>query len=226
MAIDKSNHGDALLFDLEKFRPEGMTLNGWAVAAGVSRAVWGDIRRHGNPSRKTLEKLLAVAQSSLAEFEALRVGTPILLCPESPTYSGLAEYQRVWRSKGSDLSALATMAAGNLGGSQAMVPLLRAAGPIPKAPFALRVCVTNMEPRFRAGRSIVIDPQLRCLPGNDVMVGVVSETSRSPVATFFIAHLVDQSGDRMMLRQYAPPVDFDMPIYTVAFVYKVLGEAF
>src|SRR5688572_27768560 len=63
-----------LFRDLMRFKPDGLTPNGWAVNAGVSRSVWSDMRRHGNPSRRTLAKLLAVAGSSLAEFEALRVG--------------------------------------------------------------------------------------------------------------------------------------------------------
>src|SRR5919107_1864122 len=60
--------------DLMRLRPEGMTPNAWATKAGVSRTVWSDMRRHGNPSRRTLEKLLTAAGSSLAEFEALRLG--------------------------------------------------------------------------------------------------------------------------------------------------------
>ncbi|HEX6218936.1 MAG TPA: hypothetical protein VFZ35_06645, partial [Sphingomicrobium sp.] len=60
--------------DLMRLKPDGWTANAWAVRAGVSRTVWTDMRRHGNPSRRTLEKLLAAAGSSLAEFEALRVG--------------------------------------------------------------------------------------------------------------------------------------------------------
>ena len=60
--------------DLMRFKPEGLSPNAWAVKAGVNRTVWADMRRHGNPSRKTLEKLLVAAGSSLAEFEALRIG--------------------------------------------------------------------------------------------------------------------------------------------------------
>ena len=60
--------------DLMRFKPDELTPNAWAVKAGVSRTVWTDMRRHGNPSRRTLEKLLAAASSSLAEFEALRLG--------------------------------------------------------------------------------------------------------------------------------------------------------
>ena len=60
--------------DLMRLKPEHLTPNAWAVQAGVSRAVWADMRRHGNPSRRTLEKLLTAVSSSLAEFEALRLG--------------------------------------------------------------------------------------------------------------------------------------------------------
>ena len=76
--FDSANMADAeesqLYRDLMRFKPDGLTANGWAVKAGVSRSVWADMRRHGNPSRRTLAKLLAVAGSSLAEFEALQVG--------------------------------------------------------------------------------------------------------------------------------------------------------
>ena len=65
-----------IYLDLMRFRPDGMTPNAWATKAGVSRTVWADMRRHGNPSRRTLEKLLTAAGSSLAEFEALRIGSP------------------------------------------------------------------------------------------------------------------------------------------------------
>ncbi|HMI40952.1 MAG TPA: hypothetical protein VK485_06960, partial [Sphingomicrobium sp.] len=60
--------------DLMRFKPDDLTANGWAVKAGVSRSVWADMRRHGNPSRRILAKLLVAAGSSLAEFEALQIG--------------------------------------------------------------------------------------------------------------------------------------------------------
>ena len=71
MAVDE---GRLLLEELMRFKPAGLTANAWAVKAGISRNFWNDLRRHGNPSRRTLEKLLSAADSSLAEFEALRVG--------------------------------------------------------------------------------------------------------------------------------------------------------
>ena len=75
--------GAQLFEDLMRFLPDGMTANAWAVKAGVSRTIWADLRRHGNPSRRTLEKLLSAAGSSLAEFEALRVRQASSLASEA-----------------------------------------------------------------------------------------------------------------------------------------------
>src|SRR3982751_2066622 len=75
MAVEESQ----VYRDLMRLRPDDLTPNAWALRAGVSRTVWSDMRRHGNPSRRTLEKLLVAAGSSLAEFEALRIS------PESRT---------------------------------------------------------------------------------------------------------------------------------------------
>src|SRR5262245_13052627 len=82
--------------DLMRFKPAELSPNAWAVRAGVSRTVWADMRRHGNPSRRTLEKLLAAAGSSLAEFEALQIG------PESrlgqAAVATLGDPSRGWRA--------------------------------------------------------------------------------------------------------------------------------
>ena len=69
-----SDAGARLFEELMRFKPDGWSANAWAVRAGVTRTVWTDMRRHGYPSRRTLERLLAAAGSSLAEFEALRDG--------------------------------------------------------------------------------------------------------------------------------------------------------
>src|SRR5512138_1253383 len=88
-----SGAGEKLFEELMRFKPDGLTANGWAVKAGVARTIWSDLRRHGNPSRRTLEKLLGAAGMSLAEFEALRVGHS----PPELVADGLAEPGRAWR---------------------------------------------------------------------------------------------------------------------------------
>src|SRR3954462_9993610 len=83
--------------ELMRFKPDGLTPNGWAIRAGVSRTVWSDMRRHGNPSRRTLEKLLVAAGSSLAEFEALRI-TPESRTNAEALRAGVGDaHPRGWR---------------------------------------------------------------------------------------------------------------------------------
>src|SRR5262245_4432937 len=102
--------GSRLFEELMRFKPDGLSANGWAVKAGVSRTIWSDLRRHGNPSRRTLEKLLAAAGMELAEFEALRLGRP---APVQPGAGGMAEAARAWPgARHSPIPLFATSLAG------------------------------------------------------------------------------------------------------------------
>jgi hypothetical protein len=67
IAVDKSmfdtanmaEPGDPPIYAaLMRVKPGNLSPNAWAAKAKVGRAVWSDIRRHGNPTRKTLAKLL------------------------------------------------------------------------------------------------------------------------------------------------------------------------
>ena len=160
----------SLYADLLRFKPDSWSLNGWANAAGVSRAVWSDMRRHGNPSRRTLERLLAAAGSSLAEYEALRIG----LAPPQPVadaMSGLSEHDAAsWR--GAPLPPVplfATTMAPEWDGEGSQVEAIaidrariidRLARPPALAgdadAYAVAVVGDAMWPRFRPGRRLLL----------------------------------------------------------------------
>src|SRR5690348_6447504 len=109
--------------DLMRFKPEGMSPNAWAMNAGVSRTVWADMRRHGNPSRRTLEKLLTAAGSSLAEFEALRIGGGSLSRQEAA--HGVADRPSGWgASQLRPLPLLATAMGGAWGDADPEIELM------------------------------------------------------------------------------------------------------
>lgn len=110
--------------ELMRFKPEGLSANAWAVKAGVSRTVWADMRRQENPSRRTLEKLLTAAGSSLAEFEALRVGVePNYLSNNAGSVGEGA--QRAWNpAQPQPLPLLATTLAGDWGSPGSRIELL------------------------------------------------------------------------------------------------------
>lgn len=231
--------GSQIYADLMRFKPEGWTPNAWATQAGVSRTVWSDMRRHGNPSRRTLEKLLSAAGSSLAEFEALRIG-------ERPadvaSAAGLADRRAsAWaRAPLPPLPLVATAMAGEWGGAAAGVELTELRGgevldrvsrPISlasdQAAYAATIVGDSMWPRFRPGRQVAISPKAPVAIGDDVLVKLRRGSpghGTGDCVFVLIKQLVRRSAGGLQLRQFNPDVTFDVPSAEVAAVEKVLGE--
>jgi phage repressor protein C with HTH and peptisase S24 domain len=222
--------------DLMRFRPDSMTPNAWAVMAGVSRTVWADMRRHGNPSRRTLEKLLAAAGSSLAEFEALRVHGSASV--EAVT-SGLADRRgREWRAPQDPLlPVLATAMIGEWGDPARKIELTqlraeivdRVARPASLAPdagaYAVTIVGNSMWPRFRPGRRVAVSAKAPVAVGDDVLVKLkVVPDGRSGVVPVLIKELVRKTGGGVELRQFNPDLTFTVATGDIEAMEKVLGE--
>jgi len=223
--------------DLMRLRPDGWTANAWAVRAGVSRTVWSDMRRHGNPSRRTLEKLLAVAGSSLAEFEALRVGdVPVR---EESSASGVGDRTAPeWH--GSAHPALPLIAA-SPGGTwaaadiQVILTELRRDRIIERLPrpvslagdpgaYAFIIGSDAMWPRFRSGRRIAVSPMADLESGDDALITISGMADGR--ALVFIAELVRRSDASAELRQFNPEVIFHISTGQFTGIHKVMGELF
>ncbi len=175
--------GSDIYRDLMRFKPSGMTPNAWAISAGVSRTVWADMRRHGNPSRRTLEKLLAAAGSSLAEFEALRVSVD----PAGPlgaTNLMLGDPRRSWSAAApKPLPLIASALAGEWGEpgkgiEQTVIEPATVLERLPRPPsiaadgdaYALTIVGDSMSPRFNPGWRIAVTPRFPAAIGDDVLV--------------------------------------------------------
>ena len=213
-----------------RFKPPGLTANGWAVRAGVSRTIWADLRRHGNPSRRTLEKLLGAAGSSLAEFEALRVGQPL---PEPvPAGKGLAEPGRAWRAAAlPPVPQFATRPAGEWGAAGSGIELqsVDRSRPIDRldrppalaadqGAYAVAILGQSMWPRFRAGRRLLVSPATTATAGDDVLVELAG-------GQVLIKELVLRSGSTIGLRQFSPDLTFAVEGAEIASIHKIIGEA-
>lgn len=215
--------------ELMRFKPDGLTANGWAVKAGVSRTIWADLRRHGNPSRRTLAKLLAAADSSLAEFEALRV---LHSGPPSTVDDGkLAEGGRVWRSAPlAQIPLLATKLAGEWGELECGIelhsidrsdviggierPIALAAD---RDAYAVIMVGESMWPRFRAGRRLLVSPAASVSVGDDVLVEIAG-------GKVLMKELIGRSASRVELRQFNPDVAFAVETSQISAVHKIVGE--
>lgn len=224
-----SDRGARLLEELMRFRPDGLTANGWAVRAGVSRTIWADLRRHGNPSRRTLEKLLEAAGSSLAEFEALRVGEQAPVAEGAPA---LTESGRGWRGAPlASIPLLDTAVAGEWGEAGSGIGLLaidrsKIIGKVDRPTalagdrdaFAVTMVGESMWPRFRAGRRLLVSPNAAVAVGDDVAVWV-------SVDRVLIGELARRKGGMVELRQFNPDVRFAVDPTDVEAIHKIVGEA-
>jgi hypothetical protein len=231
------DHSD-IYDDLMRFKPEGLTPNGWATKAGVSRTVWSDMRRHGNPSRRTLEKLLTAVGSSLAEFEALRVsGDPK---GELAGGSALSDRRRAWHdAQLPPLPLVATAIGGEWGDRASMIEMTelradhvidRVARPASLAndasAYAVRIIGNSMWPRFRPGRSVAVSPGTPVAIGDDVLVKLrrLPDLAAAPGIAILVKQLVRNSGSGVELRQFNPDLTFHVPAEEIGAIEKVLGE--
>ena len=223
--------------DLMRFRPEGLSPNAWAVKAGVSRTVWADMRRHGNPSRRTLEKLLVAAGSSLAEFEALRLGPQ----PQAGTAaSDRAGDRRLgWGTAPlQPLPLIGSSLAGEWGepGSQVELTEIRPGELLERLPrpaslasdpeaYALTIVGDSMWPRFRPGARIAISPRAPVAIGDDVVARLRSPPGvRSGLERVLIKQLVKRTSTTFDLRQFNPDVIVRVDSGEVDAVLRVVGE--
>ena len=222
--------------DLIRFQPDGMSLNAWAVIAGVSRTVWADMRRHGNPSRRTLEKLLKAAGSSLAEFEALRIGDAVR--DDRLPSSGFSDRQsRPWEGgQLPGLSLLANAPNGSWGNPASRIELNSLSEAIigsvarpaslagDSSAYAVPVVGDSMWPRFRPGRIVAVSGSSIVGVGDDVLVKLTVRAQDDPTVSVLIKELVSRDDRNVQLRQFNPDVTFQVPVTDIASIERVLGE--
>jgi len=203
------------------------------MKAGVSRTVWADMRRHGNPSRRTLEKLLTAAGSSLAEFEALRIGNGP--GDAAPT-AGLAEHRAThWGApRLPALPLLRTAMGGEWGDPSRRIELteIRPGELVDQLPrpltlandptaYAITIVGDSMWPRFRPGRRLAVSAKLPVAIGDDVLVKLTQDQGAVAV---LIKELVRKTGSGVELRQFNPDLTFEVPADDIAAIEKVVGE--
>ncbi len=228
-----------LIRDLMRFKPEDLTPNGWAVRAGVSRTVWADMRRHDNPSRKTLDKLLAAAGSSLAEFEALRIGQAPIVSRDSAGPAVGDVRAGSWRSVPlPPIPVIHSSMAGewqdgsgiemiSIDRSRRVGQVERPMGAVGADAYAVTIVGDSMWPRFRPGRRILVVPNAPIAIGDDVIVTLHRGASdRGAGELALIKQIARRTASFVELRQYNPDVTFRVEMVAVGDIQKIAGELF
>ena len=237
---DVTGLGETAIYrDLMRFKPEGLSPNAWAVKAGVSRTVWSDMRRHGNPSRRTLEKLLEVAGSSLLEFEALRVG-PEPRRPLSEAGAQVGDVRSSWSAAAfPPLPLIRSSLAGEWGrpGSEIELTEIRPRELLGRLPrplslagdpdaYALTIVGSSMWPRFRTGSRVAVSPRSPIAIGDDVVARLLSSATGEAdgVEQVLIMHLLKRTADSFELRQFNPDRTIHIGTADVDGLSKIVGE--
>lgn len=224
--------------DLMRFKPDGMSPNGWAVLAGVSRTVWADMKRHDNPSRRTLEKLLAVAGSSLAEFEALRIGDTATESKARDLVGAVGDHRaHNWRGAPPPPIPVFWSASSYVRRKEGAIECLiidrsqrisSVARPTSLATdqtvFAITMLDDKMWPRFRPGRQIIVSLLAPVATGDDVLVTIGH--SNDGRALGVIGELVRRSGRAVELRQFNPAKSISFDVGDVESIARIVGESY
>ncbi|MFG1226059.1 helix-turn-helix domain-containing protein [Xanthobacter wiegelii] len=91
--------------------------------------------------------------------------------------------------------------------------------------YAVYMHGDSMDPAYRAGDTVFVDPSRPVVSGDDVLVQIQSERGEPPLA--YVKRFVERRGGKLRLRQYNPPeghpVDLDFPLERVVSVHKVVG---
>jgi hypothetical protein len=224
--------------DLMRFKPEALSPNAWAVKAGVSRTVWADMRRHGNPSRRTLEKLLTAADSSLAEFEALRLGPE----PRRPVGNAghFGDSRGTWTlAPLPPLPLIVSRLAGEWGeaGSRFELTEIRPGELLERLPrplslasdpdaYAVTIVGDSMWPRFRPGSRVAVSPRSPVAIGDDVLARLRPDNGAEHGGTerVLIKQLVRRSSAAFELRQFNPGKVISIDAGEVDAILKIVGE--
>lgn len=229
MATDEDSQ---IYRDLMRFKPDGLSPNAWAVEAGVNRTVWADMRRHGNPSRRTLEKLLAAAGSSLAEFEALRIGEPVRSPAEGASVG--ESKRRGWAAQAPPpLNLRESSLAGEWGGAGSGIEMMKVRSTeldrLSRPPslagdpdaYAVTIVGDSMWPRFRPGRRLAVSPRSPVAIGDDVLVRL-----REQEGLVLLKALVRRTAAFLELRQFNPDKSIRIDTADIESIEKVAGELF
>lgn len=89
--------------------------------------------------------------------------------------------------------------------------------------YVVEVAGHSMEPRFDAGRRVLVDGKKPLRVGDDVIVQLrAAIDDEEQVAAVLIKQLVRQKAGAVVLRQFNPPVEFEVPTERVKHIHAIV----
>lgn len=229
-----------LIDRLLAIKPAGLSPNGWALKAGVSRTVFNDIRKRDNVRHDTLVKLLGAVNVSLAEFDAGAAA--------DVQDTGMSDAEAVAaigdpRSKLQRLPLVGSAIGGAFDEAEHIELTELILGDVldhlprpeklagDRKAYAVTIVGESMAPRFEPGEVALVSPQQPVAIGDDVIVQLrghhgedADADHANRVTMVLIKRLVKRSARELTLRQFNPDAVFTVPIGQVASTHKVVGR--
>lgn len=91
--------------------------------------------------------------------------------------------------------------------------------------YAVYMHGESMDPAYRSGDTVYVDPSRPVVSGDDVLVQIRSEPGEPPLA--YVKRFVERRSGKLHLRQYNPPsgqtTEIEFPLDRVISVHKVVG---
>jgi SOS-response transcriptional repressor LexA len=214
-------------------KPSELSLNAWAVRAGVSRTFFNDVRKRGNARHDSLTKILDAAGVSLADFEAGQVSVRTEV---RGTGMSAEDVHRAWR--GPDQAKAVPLVGSAFGGEWSdgveMTELHLAevfdylARPHSLAAdaeaYAVEIIGDSMAPRYEPGERVFVSPKSPIRINDDVIVQLKGEGRdqlADRVTMVLIKRLVKRGPTFIELRQFNPELTFRVEMERVAAVHRV-----
>lgn len=226
---------------LMEIKPPHLSLNAWALKAGVSRTIFNDVRKRGNLRHDSLVKLIDAAGVSFGDFEATQMkvrsevrgtGMSAGQAREAWAMSQPAKpVPLVGTAFGKDFDAIEDVETTELRLAEVLDYLARppSLADDPDA-YAVEIVGESMAPRFEPGEYAFVSPKAAVRIGDDVIVQLNangdSEESdfAGHVTEVLIKRLVRRTPGFVELRQFNPDKVFRVPANLVMRIHRVRGR--
>lgn len=241
MADPVTNQAEPHLYRLLKsIQPPSLSEAAWARKAHVSSSFFQDVRKGTRPRADNLEKVVAAAGYSIAQFYALEA--PVRTEVAGTGISGTNEVRRAFF--GEDpvpaMPLLGTAVGAESADIEEDVELTELhlgevldylARPLSlqsdKDAYALTIVGDSMSPRFEPGERVAVSPRAPVAIGDDVIVQLrAREGEDERVKMVLIKRLVRRTASHVELRQFNPEKTFRIEARRVAALHKVAGNLF
>lgn len=224
------------LYDrLMSIKPDGLSANAWAMRAGVSRQVFADIRKRGNATHVTLQKLLASIGRTLSDFEPAARDFDQPIDPAKVPFNALRGADRP-----RDVPIVGTAECAELefeGGdahvmTTAMIMSTNDVIDFARRPatldgrtdvYAIYFAGESMAPRYETGELAYVDPRRPPSVRDYVIVQLKRDGGGQDAGFVVLAkRLHRRSASWVELEQFNPPAVFRVPSDEIAHVHRII----